>query len=518
MDWNHKYGQFYAVAQGQSLVLVISDPNYLKDILVKSFSNFSNRRIFPVRNKFLSKSIFSTTDEEWRLGRRLILPTFTSHKMKYNMFPLILSCASQMVGHLKDSINGDLNLIHNNKNDEDKDTAVVDTKDIFGCYTMDVIASTAFGLDLDSHKENNHAFVRNAKKVFDFEITRPILAVIGLFPIIIPLINYFKISLIEDAPMQFFADIVENTIERRKKFNIKRNDYLQLLINSHDIYKSNQSNSNGSLKENDYTTNINGCKKDIHNISDDMMTMNEEDSIETKKVENQNILTTGMSKEEYISNALLFFIAGYESTANALSWTARTLACHSEIQENLRQEIKRKISQKYRSFRPDLLNYDDIMSLKYMDQVIKEVLRLHPPITLFDRVASEDYYLEDKLIKKGTVIEVPVYAMHRDENIWPSPNEFDPDRFCLKDSTMEQQYSYMPFGFGPRNCIGLRFAMLEIKIGLTLILGSNIKFVLAPGDINSDLTPDNTKFKKNGINFPKNGIKIGIKYVEENDS
>ncbi|CAK9302605.1 unnamed protein product [Gordionus sp. m RMFG-2023] len=91
--------------------------------------------------------------------------------------------------------------------------------------------------------------------------------------------------------------------------------------------------------------------------------------------------------------------------------------------------------------------------------------------------------------------------MHRDENIWPSPNEFDPDRFCLKDSTMEQQYSYMPFGFGPRNCIG-----------------SNIKFVLAPGDINSDLTPDNTKFKKNGINFPKNGIKIGIKYVEENDS
>ncbi|CAK9302785.1 unnamed protein product [Gordionus sp. m RMFG-2023] len=499
IDWNRKYGQFYAVAQGQTLVLVISNPNYLKEILVKSFSNFSNRRIIPIPNKYLDKSVFMTRDEEWRLERRLILPTFTSHKMKHNMFPLISRCASRMIDHLKDSINSDLNPIHN-KND-DQEIVVVDTKDIFGCYTMDVIASTAFGLDLDSHKENNHAFVRNAKKAFDNEITKPIFIVMILFPVIIPILNYFKISPFEESPLQFFADIVENTIEERKKFNIKRNDYLQLLLDSHDIYNSNQSNSNISLKENARISNINGSKKDIHKISDDMMTMNEEDSIETKTAENQNILTAGMSKEQYISNALLFFIAGYESTANALSWTARTLACYPEIQETLRNEIKQKISLKYTHFRPHLLNYDDIMSLKYLDQVIKEVMRLHPPNIFFDRMASEDFYLEDKLIKKGTVIEVPIYALHRDENIWSSPNEFDPDRFDPKNLTMEHQYSYMPFGFGPRNCVG-----------------SNIQFVIAPGDINSDLTPDNTKFKKNGTNFPENGIKVGVRYIEENYS
>ncbi|XP_065321317.1 cytochrome P450 3A6-like [Gordionus sp. m RMFG-2023] len=243
------------------------------------------------------------------------------------------------------------------------------------------------------------------------------------------------------------------------------------------------------------------------------MTINEEDSIETKKVGNQNI-SIGISKDVVNSNALLFFIAGYESTANALCWIAHTLASHLEIQETLRQEIKLKISQKYKSFSPNLLNYDDIMGLSYMDQVIKEVLRLHPSLTFFDRVTSEDCYLEDKLIKKGTIIEVPVYALHRDENIWTLPNKFDPDRFDPKNSTKEHQYSYLPFGIGPRNCIGLGFAMLEIKVGLTLILGSNIQFVIAPGDVNSDITPDNTKFKKTIVNFPENGIKVGIRDKE----
>ncbi|CAK9302782.1 unnamed protein product [Gordionus sp. m RMFG-2023] len=502
IDWNRKYGQFYALAQGQTFVLVVSNPNYLKDILVKSFSNFSNRRFFEMPNKFFRKSLFVIKDEEWSMSRKFILPTFTCHKMKFNMFPLLSKCASKMVYHLKNSINGDLNSIHSNKNCDGKETTIVQTKDIFGCYAMDVIASTSFGLDIDSRKENNHAFVRNVRKAFDFDITTPILALIAIFPFIIPVLNYFEISFIKEASMQFFADIVESTIEERKKFNIKRNDYLQLFMDTHD--NLNQSNTN---------SNNNGCKKNIHKVSDDMLTMKEEDSIETKKLE-QNLLTT---KEEYISMALMFFVAGYESPSNALCWIARTLAGHPEIQETLRQEIKRKINQKYRSFSPDLLNYDDIMSLKYMDQVIKEVLRLHPPAIFFDRVASEDYYLEDKLIKKGTVIEVPVYALHRDGNIWAFPDKFDPDRFDLKDTTMEDRYCYMPFGMGPRNCIGSRFAMLEMKVGLTLILGSNIQFVLAPGDINSDLNHDNTKFSNNLINFPKNGIKVGIRYMENND-
>ncbi|CAK9302788.1 unnamed protein product [Gordionus sp. m RMFG-2023] len=445
IEWNRKYGQFYAATRGHDLIYMVSDPIYLKEILVKSFSNFHNRRMFPLFNKYFGKSVFVTRDEQWRVTRKLILPTFTSHKMKTDMFPLVIKCASKMVGYLKDSLSNDPSTIakRSDEGDDYKEgsIAVVNTKDIFGCYTMDTIASTAFGLELDSHKEINHDFVRNARKVFEFNVTRPIFALIEIFPVIIPLVNYFKLSIIEDSTANFFSGIVEDTIQKRQKFNIVRNDFLQLLVDSNKAYNLSHSNSNESQKANSCIYDNNGSKDLNTNKISDGITSQEDGGTEIKEgIDKETASTSGLSKEQYIANALFFFIAGYESTANALGWVARTLAWKPEVQETLRQEIKQKISQKRKLLNSDstsisdIIDYEDVTNLKYMDQVIKEVMRLHPPITFFDRMAEEDYYLGDTLIKKGTVIVVPVYALHRDENIWASPNEFDPKRFDIDDT------------------------------------------------------------------------------------
>jgi cytochrome P450 len=108
--------------------------------------------------------------------------------------------------------------------------------------------------------------------------------------------------------------------------------------------------------------------------------------------------------------------------------------------------------------------------MKYLDQVIDETLRLYPPIQRTDRVASCDYTYEGIKINKGQIVTIPIYALHRDPSIYPNPDEFRPERFSDTEKKTRENVAYCPFGAGPRNCIGMRFAITEIKLFLASIL------------------------------------------------
>ena len=110
------------------------------------------------------------------------------------------------------------------------------------------------------------------------------------------------------------------------------------------------------------------------------------------------------------------------------------------------------------------------MDMKYMDMVIDETLRMYPPAPRLDRVASEDYEYEGIKIKKGQVVAVQIYALHHNPEIYPNPEEFIPERFSDENKKSRESVAYLPFGAGPRNCIGMRFAIIEIKLLLTSIL------------------------------------------------
>ena len=122
------------------------------------------------------------------------------------------------------------------------------------------------------------------------------------------------------------------------------------------------------------------------------------------------------------------------------------------------------------------MNYDSIMDMKYMDMVVDETLRMYPPATRLDRVASNDYEFEGIKIKKGQVIGVPIYALHHNPELYPNPEEFDPERFNDENKKTRDNVAYLPFGAGPRNCIGMRFALIEIKLLLASLL-SKYRFV-----------------------------------------
>jgi cytochrome P450 len=170
-----------------------------------------------------------------------------------------------------------------------------------------------------------------------------------------------------------------------------------------------------------------------------------------------------MNDEQLIDNLLTFYLAGHETTSKALTWTLYLLACSPQWTRALTEEIAQVTG-------GGPVSPDHIDKLVLTQQVIKESMRLYPPVPEIGREAMADARLGGHLIKAGTAIALPIYAMHRHQKRWHNPNAFDPTRFSAANAGKISRYQYMPFGAGPRICIGLAFAMIEITSILATIL------------------------------------------------
>jgi len=172
-----------------------------------------------------------------------------------------------------------------------------------------------------------------------------------------------------------------------------------------------------------------------------------------------------------------FMFEGHDTTSVGLSWTLYELGRHPEIQSKLYEEIK--------SADLDLPIAERVKSIKYLDCVLKEGLRLHPPVPIFARAAEEDIVIGNNVVPKGTDLNISVYDLHRNPMYWDNPDEFIPERFFDEKSSKRNPYCYIPFSAGPRNCFGQKFAVLEEKIFLYhLISMYELKSVQ---DYNSDV-------------------------------
>ena len=158
-----------------------------------------------------------------------------------------------------------------------------------------------------------------------------------------------------------------------------------------------------------------------------------------------------------------FMFEGHDTTAAGLSWTLYLLGKHPEVQEKLHAEIDH-ISHKNVSI------LGKIRDLKYLEFVIKESLRLHPPVPLYGRVLEEDTVIDGNVVPKGTQIAVDAMALHTNPKYWENPFMFYPERFGEEKFAKRDPYVYVPFSAGPRNCIGQKFAMLEEKVLLYFIM------------------------------------------------
>jgi cytochrome P450 len=170
-----------------------------------------------------------------------------------------------------------------------------------------------------------------------------------------------------------------------------------------------------------------------------------------------------MTDPEAVDNLMTFITAGHETTALGLAWTFDLLARHPEVEGKVLDEID--MVAKGRS-----IIADDVSKLAYTRQVFSEAMRLYPPAPIITRTALKEFQLGDYLIPAGTVLIVPIYAVHHHASLWLEPQVFNPDRFIPDLAKARHRCAYMPFGAGPRVCIGNAFAVMEAVAILAVLL------------------------------------------------
>jgi cytochrome P450 len=164
-----------------------------------------------------------------------------------------------------------------------------------------------------------------------------------------------------------------------------------------------------------------------------------------------------MEEQQLIEETGILFVAGHETSANALAWTLYLLAQHPEAQQRLRMELD--------AVAPDRPpTFTELGSLPYLINVLKEAMRLYPPAWITDRVSLEDDEIGGVKIPPGTLVLPFIYGIHHAATLWDEPEKFDPDRFITSRYAEQEAFSYFPFGGGPRLCIGNNFAMMEMQL------------------------------------------------------
>jgi len=170
-----------------------------------------------------------------------------------------------------------------------------------------------------------------------------------------------------------------------------------------------------------------------------------------------------MTEEKVVDEALILLVAGHETSANALSWMWYLLAQHPQVVAQLRADMDRVLGSRTATFA-------DLPNLGYALQIIQETMRLYPPAWIIDRVAQEDDTYNDLRLPKGTLISIYLLGIHHAASLWEDAEAFRPERFAPEQIKQQPPYAYIPFGGGPRLCIGNQFALTEMQLVLLEML------------------------------------------------
>ncbi|KAM9314570.1 cytochrome P450, family 3, subfamily A, polypeptide 65 isoform 2-T2 [Pholidichthys leucotaenia] len=397
-DCRKKYGTTWGIFDGRQPVLCITDSTMIKAVLVKEcYSFFTNRRNFRL-NGPLYDAVSIAEDDQWRRIRSVLSPSFTSGKLK-EMFEIMKHHSATLISNMK------------KKADKDEP---LELKEFFGPYSMDVVTSTAFSVDIDSLNNPSDPFVTNIKKMLKFDLFNPLFLLVAFFPFLGPLMEKLEFSFFPKSVTDFFYAALQKIKTNRENSKQKtRVDFLQLMIDS-------QKNGVSSEKT--------------------------------------------LTDHEILSQAMIFLFAGYETTSSSLTFLAYNLALNPEVMKKLQEEVDETFPNKAP------IQYQDLMQMEYLDCTINESLRLYPIAARLERVAKASVEVNGLVIPKGMVVMVPTWPIHRDPEIWPEPLKFKPERFNKENKDTIDPYTYMPFGSGPRNCIGMRFALVVMKLALVEIL------------------------------------------------
>ena len=175
-----------------------------------------------------------------------------------------------------------------------------------------------------------------------------------------------------------------------------------------------------------------------------------------------------MSDTDVRDNIITFIGAGHETTALALTWALYLIGRHAPTERRILEEVTQVAGDAS-------IDASHVAKLTFTRQVVLEAMRLYPPVAILPRVCREATMLGESRVERGTLVLIPIYALHRHRLLWDNPDAFDPDRFAPEKGLEKRRFAYMPFGAGPRICIGMQFALMEaVAILATLVRGARL--------------------------------------------
>ncbi|XP_030388364.1 cytochrome P450 6a2 [Scaptodrosophila lebanonensis] len=407
----HPFVGFYFLHKPSAYIM---DTKLAKNILIKDFSNFTDRGQFHnERDDPLTQHLFNLDGKRWKEMRHKLSPTFTSGKMKF-MFPTVIKIAEEFVNVMTEEV------------PLKPGGAIIEIKELMARFTTDVIGTCAFGIECNTLRTPETDFRKMGQKAFTETRHGPAITAFQFsFP---ALARRLRMRAIPQDVHEFFMRLVAETVLYREKNNIKRKDFMDMLI---------------ELKQKGTVT-----------------------------LENGEVIE-GLNMGELAAQVFVFYLAGFETSSSTMSYALYELAQHIDIQDRLRSETADVLAQ-----HDHKLTYECVKDLRYLDQVISETLRLYTIVPELDRKALNDYVVPGNpkyVIEKGTSVIIPACAMHRDPDLYPNPDQFDPDRFSPEQVAARDSVEWLPFGDGPRNCVGLRFGQMQARIGLARLI-QNFKF------------------------------------------
>ncbi|KAG5677849.1 hypothetical protein PVAND_007569 [Polypedilum vanderplanki] len=395
-----KFGGIYFFTRP---AIVVTDLDLVKKILIKDFSYFHDRGMYyNVKDDPLSGHLLNLEGDKWKKLREKLTPTFTSTKMKY-MLPTVLDVSKKLETFMIKTI------------EEDSEPEI---KKILARFTTDIIGSVAFGIVCASLEDPNAKFLEMGTKVFEQPRNNFIKQIIALtYP---DFARKIGIKTVREDVSKFFMKIVKDVVEYREKNNIKRNDFMDLLL---------QLKEEGTLQ-------------------------------------NEAHHSGKMTIEEIAAQVFVFFLAGFETSSTTMTFCLHELSLNREIQEKARQNVIEVLARHNGE-----ITYEALSEMTYLEQCINEALRKYPPVGLI-RTCTKDYRVPDTdvVLQKGTTVVVSVYGIHHDSEIYENPQEYNPERFTPENIAKRHQMAFLPFGQGPRVCIGERFGYIETKVGLATLL------------------------------------------------
>ncbi|CAK5079385.1 unnamed protein product [Meloidogyne enterolobii] len=382
-----KFGKTYGMYLLDMNNLVTSDMDLIKQVFIKDFVHFPTRSGFPltqnkkiIQNSLLRSMVSVVQGDDWRRVRNTITPAFTAAKLK-KIIPTISESSNELINYISCKY-----VVTNEE---------IPLKEIFGLFTIDVIGRSGFSSDFKTFSGEENEIVKQALLFSNATKKMAFFAVLTFFPSIKELLeNYFSIDLWDMPAQKYFHGLMSKLYDERKddpEAKDKFNDIFQLLMNA-----------------------VNDSE--IEDITMEQTT----NEINNNLIAKQN--DKYLSKIELFAQGFMLLIAGYDTTASVLQFAAYMLAMHPEVQEKLREEINSVLG-----IDEDIL-YEHLKKMDYLQAFLQETLRMYPPAPVSNRACNSNLTLNGINLREGDLVSIPIYSIQHNEEFYPEPEEFKPER------------------------------------------------------------------------------------------